>query len=106
MGSRSATKAVAGNRASSRSYAIIEAPSILGLKPTGVEKLATALLDHGLASRLHARRAGAVATLPYEGERDPATLTLNAKAIAAFTPALANAVEAVIANGEFHGSRR
>src|SRR5687768_8037993 len=86
---------------SSRSYAIIEAPSILGLKPTGVEKLATALLDLGLASRLHARRAGAVATLPYEAERDPETLTLNAKAIAAFTPALANAVEAVIVNGEF-----
>jgi arginase len=95
------TKAAESNHASSRSYVIIEAPSILGLKPTGVERLATALLDHGLASRLHARRAGAVATLPYEAERDLETLTLNAKALAAFTPTLANAVQAVIANGEF-----
>jgi arginase len=101
MGSTTVAKAAPDNSESSRSYAIIEAPSILGLKPTGVEKLPTALLDYGLACRLHARHAGAVATLPYEAVRDPQTLTLNANAIAAFTPALANTVEAVIANGEF-----
>ena len=39
-------------------YAIIEAPSVLGLKPTGVESLPEALLRHGLAERLGARRAG------------------------------------------------
>ena len=31
-----------------RRYALIEAPSILGLKPTGVEKLPHRLLDAGL----------------------------------------------------------
>jgi len=41
-------------------YAIIEAPSILGLKPTGVERLPAVLLQHGLADQLHARRAGRV----------------------------------------------
>ena len=38
-----------------RSYAIVEAPSILGLKPTGVEQLPQALLRHGLAEHLRAR---------------------------------------------------
>ena len=42
-----------------RSYAIVEAPSILGLKPTGVEQLPEALLRHGLARRLQARSATA-----------------------------------------------
>lgn len=37
-----------------RRYVIIEAPSILGLKPTGVEKLPECLLAHGLADRLQA----------------------------------------------------
>ena len=41
-------------------YAIIEAPSILGLKPTGVDRLPAVLLQHGLADQLHARRAGRV----------------------------------------------
>lgn len=90
-----------GRADATRRYAIIEAPSILGLKPTGVEHLPAALLDHGLASRLGARRAGRVATLPYRAERDPETLTLNASAIAAFTPALADAVEGVLARDEF-----
>ena len=38
-----------------RSYAIVEAPSVLGLKPTGVEQLPEALLRQGLAQRLQAR---------------------------------------------------
>jgi hypothetical protein len=35
--------------------AVIETPSILGLKPTGVEELPDALLRQGLARRLGAR---------------------------------------------------
>jgi hypothetical protein len=31
-----------------RRYAIVEAPSILGLKPTGVDRLPRALLENGL----------------------------------------------------------
>jgi arginase len=30
-------------------YAIVEAPSILGLRPTGVDRLPATLLQHGLA---------------------------------------------------------
>jgi len=82
-------------------YAIIEAPSILGLKPTGVERLARSLLDNGLAERLNARYAGRVEPLPYDAERDPDTQTLNARSIARWSPQLADAVEQVLERGEF-----
>jgi arginase len=85
----------------SRRYAIIEAPSILGLKPTGVEELPARLLREGLAERIRARRAARVSTPPYNPVRDPETQTLNARAIAEWSPKLADAVEAVTNHGEF-----
>ena len=81
-------------------YAIIEAPSILGLKPTGTQRLAEALLSNGLAERIGARRAGRLTPPEFNRVRDPETLTLNAQGIASFTPLLASAVEAVLARGE------
>jgi arginase len=81
--------------------AIIEAPSVLGLRPTGVETLPDALLGNGLAERLGARRAQRLATPPYDSCRDPHTQTLNAASIAAWSPQLANAVGQVLDNGEF-----
>jgi arginase len=84
-----------------RRYALIEAPSILGLKPTGVDRLPEQLLQAGLAERLQARRAGRVDTLAYGFERDPQTLTLNAHAIAEWSPKLADAMESVLDAGEF-----
>jgi hypothetical protein len=84
-----------------RRYAIIEAPSVLGLKPTGVDGLPARLLELGLAERIGARRAGRVPAPPYSSERDAETGTLNAHAIAAWTPRLADAVEAVLDAGEF-----
>src|SRR5688500_7618826 len=84
-----------------RRYALIEAPSVLGLKPTGVDGLPDRLLSEGLAERLQARRAGRVETPAYEFERDPETKTLNAQAIAAWSPKLANAIESVLDAGEF-----
>jgi arginase len=87
--------------ASLRRYAVIEAPSVLGLKPTGVDKLPDRLLEAGLAERLQARRAGRVDTPPYRFERDPETLTLNAHAIAEWSPKLADAMESVLDAGEF-----
>lgn len=84
-----------------RRYALIEAPSVLGLKPTGVEGLPDRLLDEGLAERLQARRAGRVETPDYGFERDPQTKTLNAQAIAAWSPKLADAMESVLDAGEF-----
>lgn len=85
----------------SRPYAIIEAPSILGLKPNGVERLPQQLLDHGLIERIRARHAARVPTPEYRFERDPQTLTLNAQAIADWSPKLADAVEGVLDAGEF-----
>ena len=84
-----------------RKYAIIEAPSILGLRPTGTEDLPARLLSHRLAERIHARRAVRLSTPPYRAERDPETLTLNAQAISNWTPQLADAVETVLEQGEF-----
>jgi arginase len=84
-----------------RSYAIIEAPSDLGLRPTGVDKLPAELLRHGLAERLHARRAGSLDVPRYRSERDPETLTLNAQAIADWSPKLADAVSEVLDREEF-----
>ena len=84
-----------------RRYAIIEAPSILGLKPTGVERLPERLLDEGLGERIGARRAGRLSTPHYNPVRDPETLTLNAQSIAAWTPQLADAVGSVIDAGDF-----
>jgi arginase len=84
-----------------RRYAIIEAPSFLGLKPTGVDRLPQALLDNGLAQRLDARHAGRVEPLPYSDERDRATGTLNARAIADWSPRLADAMGRVLDSAEF-----
>ena len=84
-----------------RRYAIIEAPSILGLKPTGVDRLPQALLDNRLAERVDARYAGRVEPLPYSDERDAATGTLNARAIADWSPRLADAIGRVLDAGEF-----
>jgi arginase len=86
---------------SSRPYAIIEAPSALGLRSGGVTDLASRLLELGLAERIGARRAGRLAVPPKDPEPDPETLTLNAKAIAGWSPKLADAVEAVLDRGEF-----
>ncbi|XYH98983.1 arginase family protein [Sorangium sp. So ce1128] len=84
-----------------RRYAIIEAPSVLGLKPTGVERLPEQLLGFGLAEWLQARRAARLETPAYCAERDPQTKTLNAQAIAAWSPKLADAVGAALDAGEF-----
>ena len=81
-------------------WAIVEAPSVLGLKPTGVDGLAAALLGHGLADRLGARVAARLTPPPYEPARPQDTGTLNADGIARFSSALADAVGEVIAAGD------
>ena len=84
-----------------RNYAIVEAPSNLGLRPTGVELLPETLLRHGLAERLHARHAMRLKAPAYHATPDPKTLTLNAQSIAQWSPRLADAVGEVIDRGEF-----
>jgi arginase len=82
-------------------FAIIEAPSVLGLFPRGVERLSDALLAAGLAERLQARHAGRVEPPPYDERRDPETLVLNPQGIADYSAALADAVGRVVDAGEF-----
>jgi len=84
-----------------RGYAVIEAPSILGLKPTGVDRLPQALLENRLAERVGARYAGRVDPLPYDDDLDASTGTLNARAIADWSPRLADAIGRTLDSAEF-----
>jgi arginase len=90
------------NSTRARRYAVLEAPSTLGLRTRGVERLPAALLQHGLAERVIARRAGRVEPdSEGVGYRDPQTKVLNAGPIARYTPKLADAVGGVLEAGEF-----
>ncbi len=83
-------------------YAVLEAPSTLGLRSSGVELLPSALLKHGLADRIGARHAGRVEPdVARSNERDPQTKTLNAAAIARYTVQLADAVGPLLDQKEF-----
>jgi arginase len=84
-------------------YAIVEAPSALGHVPEhlGVERAPQALLRAGLADGLTARRAARVEAPGYSAERDPRTHVMNPRAISAYSPLLADAVAAVLDQGEF-----
>ena len=77
-------------------FTIIDVPSILGLRPTGVEYLPEALKAAGLIERLNADYAGRVSPLPYNSERDKVTLLLNPDSIKTFSLQLANRVSSVI----------
>src|SRR6266571_956406 len=84
-------------------YAIVEAPSALGHVPEhlGVERAPEVLLGAGLAHGLAARRAGRVEAPGYSAERDPRTKIMNPYAIRDYSPLLADAVAAVLDDGEF-----
>lgn len=75
-------------------FTIIEAPSVLGLFPKGVETLPDALLAEGLGEQLEARRAGRVEPPQYDHHRDPETMLLNPRGIADYSVALADVVQA------------
>jgi arginase len=82
-------------------FAILEAPSVLGLFPSGVERLPDVLLAAGLGELLSARRAGRVEPPPYDAKRDPATKLLNPSGLAHYAISLANAIEPLLEAGEF-----
>jgi arginase len=82
-------------------YAVLAAPSVLGLFPKGVETLPSALLGAGLAERLGADHAGQVDPPPYDPRRDEATGLLNPVGIADYSRALAEAVASIRASGRF-----
>ncbi len=82
-------------------FAVLEAPSVLGLMPTGVDGLSDTLLAAGLATRLRARHAGRIEPRsPYSGDIDPETRMLNPRAIAEYSRQLADAVGELLDGGE------
>ncbi|NUK36396.1 arginase family protein [Streptomyces lunaelactis] len=84
-----------------RELAIIEAPSVLGLRPSGVEDLPGALLGAGLLGRLGAVAAGRVEAPAYDPGRDAGTGILNPGGIAEYSIRLADAVGGVLDRGLF-----
>lgn len=84
-----------------RELAIIEAPSVLGLRPSGVQELPTALLDAGLSAGLDAVRVGRVEPQAYDPTRDADTGVLNPHGIADYSARLADAVGDVLDSGRF-----
>lgn len=82
-------------------FSIIEAPSVLGLRPTGVEDLPAALQAAGLGAGLNAEHAGRVEPPPYDPERDPETLLLNPEGLRSYALELAEAVSRVLRQERF-----
>jgi arginase len=78
-------------------FAIIDAPSILGLRPSGVENLPEALKAAGLLEALNAQYLGRIQPLiSYSSERDRATQLLNGNAIRVFSLQLAESMTEVL----------
>jgi arginase len=82
-------------------FAIIEAPSPLGLWPSGVERTPEVLLQIGLARALDARRDQRVEPPDYDPVRESTTAMLNPQGLAEYSPRLADAVGRVVDGGEF-----
>lgn len=81
--------------------AVIDAPSILGLRPSGVEYLPEALKAAGLLDALDAAYVRRVEPPPYNPQRDPETLILNPDALRAYSLQLADTVAGVLQEGKF-----
>ena len=79
---------------------IIEAPSILGLKPSGVEHLPDALKAAGLVEKLNGLIVGRVNPLPYGKEKDENGV-LNSNTINIYSTQLADLVSDVMQKKEF-----
>ena len=83
-------------------YTIIAAPSILGLRSTGVEDLPEALKRAGLHEKLGAEYAGHIKpSSQYNAKRDERTLLLNAEAIRGFSLQLSNVVSRILGKKQF-----
>ena len=83
-------------------YVIIDAPSILGLRNSGVQNLPKALKKAGLMDRLNATFAGRVQpSMYYDPKRDPITHLLNGASIALFSKDLSKIVNIEIEKKNF-----
>ena len=87
--------------------AVLDAPSVLGLRPPapgrlpGSRRLPEALRGQGLVERLRAADAGRVAPPPYRPEIDPATGVRNGAAIPGYSAALADRIGELLGAGYF-----
>jgi arginase len=82
-------------------FAVLDAPSILGLRSTGVDELPRALRDAGLLAGLAAEDAGIVPPLPYDPAREQATNVLNPGGIRDYSCRLASALQPLLDAGRF-----
>jgi arginase len=80
-------------------YTIVQAPSHLGLRAPGVERLPEALLAAGLAERLGARPGPRLAAPPFDPRIDPATGLLNPHGLRDHAVALADALGVALDSG-------
>jgi arginase len=80
---------------------IIEVPSPLGLRPSGLEHAPHALRSAGLHDRLGCPDVVRIEVPPYSDVRDPATEILNPRGIAAVARHTADAVSAALDSGRF-----
>jgi arginase len=85
-----------------RKYSVIDAPSILGLRPIGVDLLPKALKAAGFLEKLNAEYGGIVApSSTYNYSRDEETKLLNAEAIKDYSSRLADAVNSLLHENKF-----
>jgi arginase len=82
-------------------YAIVQAPSHLGLRAEGVEDLPEALLAAGLGERLGARLGERLAAPAFDPTIDPETGLLNPTGLRSYAARLADAVGPVLDGGAF-----
>lgn len=83
---------------------IISVPSILGLKPTGVQNLSQSLLNSGLAEFFHSENPIIHVTMlnaQYDYRKDKETNCLNAKPIRDFSLTLSKTVSVTLNRGRF-----
>jgi arginase len=80
---------------------VIDVPSALGLRPTGLQDAPDALRQAGLHKRLGCTDVVQVEVPPYSTARDPQTQVLNPQGIATVARDLAGAVDAALDSGRF-----
>ena len=80
---------------------ILHVQTNLGLRPGGVERLGSTLLELGLAERIGAEVVGTLRAPSFREERDPSFGTRNLKAIAQLATEQADTVGQILDDGAF-----
>ena len=80
---------------------ILHVETNLGLRPGGVERLGSTLLELGLAERIGANVVGTLRAPSFQEERDPVFGTRNLQTIAQLAKEQANALGQILGDGAF-----